>query len=82
MVRVLLRSGGHQAIVRNRHLPEHESRPSKIVYPGNMELRIDDGTNSGWDENGQLTFMRYLKSSDHSLIRPFQYSYDDFGNRT
>lgn len=61
-------------------------RLQKILYPDGIEARFDDGGTpalSGWNANGQLTHLRYLKDDGGlQLIRSFQYAYDDSGNRT
>lgn len=54
-------------------------RMTQIAYPDGLTLYFDDGTNPGWNANGQLTAMRWLQGS--TLIRSFQYDYDDSGNR-
>lgn len=57
-------------------------RMERIDYPeGGIQVFFDDGaSNSGWDENGRLKHMRYEKNS--SLLRSFEFDYDDSGNRT
>ncbi|MBS2039899.1 RHS repeat protein, partial [bacterium] len=53
-----------------------------ITYPSSTGLvasftKTDDS--SGWNENGQLLCLRYLKGGNH--FQRFEYSYDDSGNR-
>ena len=57
-------------------------RPYEIQYPGAsgiVAMFYDASNNSGWDANGRLTYLRYLKSGN--LLQSFQYGYDDSGNR-
>ena len=54
----------------------------EIQYPGAsgiVAMFYDASNNSGWDANGRLTYLRYLKSGN--LLQSFQYGYDDSGNR-
>lgn len=63
-------------------------RLDKIVYPSEtgIEVHFDDGASgSGWNENGQLVQMRYVKDdgmSGFDAVVSFEYEYDDSGNRT
>ena len=65
-------------------------RLEKIVYPSStgIEARFDDGAmtpNPGWNANGQLTNLRYLKDdgmSGFDNVLELEYEYDDAGNRT
>ena len=63
-------------------------RVEKIAYPDGIEVHFDDGgspAQSGWNPNGQLTQIRYLKDDGLGgleLVRSYQYAYDDTGNRT
>lgn len=60
-------------------------RLSQIEYPSETGIvaKFDDGAtptpNPGWNANGQLTHLRYLKSGAH--LHSFEYDYDDAGNR-
>ena len=59
-------------------------RPTTITYPSDTEIvakfEDDAGTpNSGFDENGNLLHLRYEK--DGTLIRRFEWTYDDSNNR-
>jgi RHS repeat-associated protein len=57
-------------------------RLSRITYPSASSLVASftqTDTSSGWNENGQLLCLRYLKGGDH--LQRFEYSYDDSGNR-
>ncbi len=62
-------------------------RMAKVVYSDGLEVHFDDGgspAESGFDADGQLTHMRYLKDDGQGgfeLIRSFSYVYDDSGNR-
>jgi RHS repeat-associated protein len=61
-------------------------RVKKIIYSDGIQIHYDDGGSplaSGWNENGQLTHIRYLKTggSGLQLLRSYQYEYDDSGNR-
>ncbi|MBI4516444.1 MAG: RHS repeat protein [Deltaproteobacteria bacterium] len=58
-------------------------RLSEIVYPASTGIvcRFQDAAgNPGWNANGQLTHLRYLKNGAH--FHSFEYSYDASGNRT
>ncbi len=58
-------------------------RLERIVYPEESEIEalFDDGnSNSGWDKNGRLKFLRYEKNG--SEIRKLEFDYDDSGNLT
>ncbi len=63
-------------------------RLDKIIYPSEtgIEVHFDDGASgSGWNANGQLVQMRYVKDDGMSGFDPvvsFEYEYDDSGNRT
>ena len=58
-------------------------RPYTITYPDSTDLVASftktDGS-TGWNENGQLLTLRYLKEGNH--FQRFEYTYDDSGNRT
>jgi RHS repeat-associated protein len=56
-------------------------RLATIDYPsGGLVASFTTTTGaSGWDENGQLLSLRYLKSGVH--FHRFEYTYDDSGNR-
>lgn len=83
----------HQVIVKRdqeddrvfEYFYDDSGRLLRIVYPEStgIEARFDaiygEGTISGWNENGQLTSLRYLKDSAH--LHSFAYEYDDSGNR-
>lgn len=56
-------------------------RLETIAYPsGGLEASFTTTTGAtGWDANGQLLSLRYLKSGVH--FHRFEYTYDDSGNR-
>jgi len=57
-------------------------RISELEYPtdtGVVAKFSDSLDNPGWNANGQLTHLRYLKGGN--LLRSFAYDYDDSGNR-
>ncbi|MFN8609407.1 MAG: RHS repeat-associated core domain-containing protein, partial [Vulcanimicrobiota bacterium] len=58
-------------------------RLARITYPGSTGLVASftkTDNSSGWNENGQLLCLRYLKAGSH--FQRFEYTYDDSGNRT
>lgn len=57
--------------------------PESITYPEDTDIVAEFKSSSsarGWNENGQLTHLRYLKSG--VPIREFEFDYDAAGNRT
>ncbi len=57
-------------------------RLATLTYPASTGIvaYFDDGTpGTGWDGNGQLLHLRYVKGSD--TIRRFEFEYDSAGNR-
>ena len=61
----------------------------EVHYPedSGIQIHFHDGAPipvSGWDANGALTLVRYVKDDGlggFDLVRSFAYSYDDSGNR-
>lgn len=68
------------------YLYDEVGRLDEIQYPEETDIvlrfyeMVEDEKVSGWDENGQLLFMQYLKDDEH--LQSFRYAYDDSGNRT
>lgn len=57
-------------------------RPEKLTYPASTGIVAEfEGPNGepGWDGNGQLKHLRYMKGTD--TIRRFAFEYDLAGNR-
>lgn len=57
-------------------------RLETITYPSGSNLVASftkPDNSSGWNENGQLVCLRYLKNGNH--FHRFEYTYDDSGNR-
>lgn len=79
---IVERSGDPDRVFTYSH--DLAGRLLQIVYPSGTGVvaKFDDGTNtpgSGWDAKGQLLHLRYEKDGD--LIRRFELTYDDSGNR-
>jgi RHS repeat-associated protein len=78
--------GGDQVFTYSYDLA---GRPYEIQYPsasGVVAKFYDASNNSGWDANGRLTCLRYMKKDTPPLpdipILSFEYTYDPSGNRT
>ena len=57
-------------------------RPLTLTYPtstGIVAHFTGPSSEVGWDGNGQLLHLRYMKGAD--TVRRFEFSYDDAGNR-
>ena len=66
------------------YIYDDAGRLAEIDYPSGTGIKalFDDGAspaNPGWDNNGQLTHLRYEQNS--AELRRFEYTYDDAGNR-
>jgi|GEM_PF-1666622 len=78
----LKRAGGDQVFTYSY---DAVGRLKSIQYPSStgMFAFFDDGANPdpapGWDGNGRLTHLRYVRSG--SEIRRYEYTYDKSGNR-
>lgn len=76
-----VRGGGNQVFT---YAYDPGGRPLTLTYPTTTGIvaHFDDGVsaNTGWDGNGQLLNLRYIKDGT-TLIRRFAFSYDDAGNR-
>ncbi len=76
-----VRGGGNQVFT---YAYDPGGRPLTLTYPTSTGIvaHFDDGVsaNTGWDGNGQLLNLRYIKDGT-TLIRRFAFSYDDAGNR-
>ncbi len=74
------RSGGDQIFTYAYDLG---GRPLTLTYPASTGIVAHfSGPNSepGWDGNGQLKHLLYVKGVS-TLVRRFEYDYDDAGNR-
>ena len=75
-----VRSGGNQVFTYAYDLG---GRPLTLTYPSSTGVVAHfSGPNSevGWDGNGQLKHLRYVKDGS-TLIRRFEFDYDLAGNR-
>ena len=76
-----VRSGGNQVFT---YAYDPGGRPLTLTYPASTGIvaHFDDGVspNTGWDGNGQLKNLRYIKDGT-TLIRSFAFDYDPAGNR-
>jgi RHS repeat-associated protein len=78
-----VRSGGNQVF---RYSYDKGGRPLELRYPTSTGIKAYFSGPSGptlepgWDGNGQLRHLRYVKD-DTTLIRRLEYLYDDTGNR-
>jgi len=75
-----VRSGGNQVFT---YAYDPGGRPLTLTYPSSTGVVAHfSGPNSevGWDGNGQLKHLRYVKDGS-TLIRRFEFDYDLAGNR-
>ncbi len=76
------RSGGDQTF---RYLYDNQGRPLELWYPSSTGIKAyfsgpgGPVAEPGWDGNGQLKHLRYMKGS--TTVRRFEYGYDAAGNR-
>jgi RHS repeat-associated protein len=74
-----VRASGNQKFV---YAYDPGGRPLTLTYPvstGIVAEFIGPTGQVGWDGNGQLKHLRYMKGTD--TVRRFEFSYDDAGNR-
>ncbi len=71
------------AVRQSLYLYDEVGLPLSITYPAATDIVAEfqsEGNARGWNENGQLLHLRYLKGG--LPLREFEFEYDDSGNRT